>query len=47
MPVENIVAESVLGVRWDFKKDIIMCDIRNQHTQLASIQQNQFQSDKS
>ena len=32
MPVENIVAESVLGVRWDFKKDIIMCDIRNQST---------------
>lgn len=34
MTVNNTIIESVLGMKWEFQKDIIIYNIQNQHTVL-------------
>ena len=38
--VNNSVTENVLGMKWDYQKDNIMYDIKNQHTQPYSFSIN-------
>ena len=34
MTVNNTIIESVVGMKWEFQKDIIIYNIQNQHTVL-------------